>query len=106
MLTALAEQDEILHASLLQWREHIEHGAPAPEKSPLRIDMTMLAVGAHLPFTLRAISRASSPYVLAAAKLRDFHAEYGHTRTRSGQLFDGYPLAQRCSAVGAAHKAH
>ncbi|MFB9779624.1 DEAD/DEAH box helicase family protein [Rhodococcus baikonurensis] len=106
VLTALAEQDEILHDSLLQWREHIQHAAPAPENSPLRIDTSMLAVGAHLPFTLRAISRASSPYVLTAAKLKDFHAKYGHTRPRSGQLFDGYPLAQRCSSARAAYKAH
>lgn len=106
VLTALAEQDEILHASLLQWRDHIEHGAPAPAVSPLRIDTSMLAAGAHLPFTLKAISRASSPYVLTAAKLGDFHAKYGHARPKSGQLFDGYPLAQRCSSARAAHKAH
>jgi len=106
VLTALAEQDEMLHASLLQWREHIEHDAPAPEKSPIRIDTSMLAAGAHLPFTLRAISRASSPHVLTATKLKDFHARYGHTRPRHGHLFDGYPLAQRCSAARAAYKAH
>lgn len=61
--------------------------------------------GAHLPFTLLAISRASNPHVLTATKLKDFDARYGHTRPRHGHLFDGYSLAQRCSAACAAHKA-
>ncbi|MEB3023401.1 MULTISPECIES: DEAD/DEAH box helicase family protein [Mycolicibacter] len=105
VLTALAEQDELLYESLTQWRDHTEAGAPRPPTAgPVRVDTdTLSAAGAA--FVLKTIARASSPHLLTAARLRAFHARYGHTRVAPGTVIDDYPLAARLAAARASYRA-
>ncbi len=105
VLTALAEQDELLYDSLTQWRDYTEAGAPPPpDDGPIRVDAGMLT-SAGKAFVLKTITRASSPHLLTAARLRTFHARYGHTRVAPKTVLDDFPLADRLATARAAYRA-
>lgn len=106
VLTALAEEDELLHDSLAQWRDYIENNDPPtePQNNPVTVDLTTLTT-TGAAFFLKTLARTSSPHLTTAARLRAFHARYGHTRVAPQTIFDGFPLADRLAAARAAYRA-
>jgi hypothetical protein len=107
VLTALAEEDELLHDSLARWRDHLENSAPPPQNdnNPLRLDITTLTANGAA-FVLKTIARAASPHLITATQLRGFHANYGHTRVAPDTVIDDFPLAQRLTASGRPVRCH
>jgi hypothetical protein len=105
VLTALAEQDELLHDSLARWRDAIEHnGLPPHSDTPIRVDTEALSATGNA-FVLKTIAHASSAHLITATRLRAFHARYGHTRVAPNTVFEDFPLADRLKAARAAYRA-
>lgn len=106
VLTALAEEDELLHASLVRWRDQLEGDGPPADNGDERIMVNSDALSATgAAFVLKTLARASSPHLVTANRLRTFHAHYGHTRVAPNTVIDGFRLSDRLNAARAAHRA-
>lgn len=103
VLAALAEEDELLHRSLVQLRGDVEAGNPPDPSGPVRIDPTALTSAAG-SFLLKTIARTTSVHALTALQLAAFQANHGHTRPRASSPATA-TLANRVSAARAAHRA-
>lgn len=103
ILTSLADQDELLHRSLLTWRDHPPKGNQPT--GPLTIDLPNgLDTVAHEVF-LRTIDKTIPTHLRTAAYLADFYAIYGHIRTRPHTIFRNFPLGNAFRAAKAAYRA-
>lgn len=105
ILTSLADQDELLHQSLLTWRSHTDVEDDTPSNGPLSID---LPEGLHMvarDVFLRTIDRTIPTHLRTVAYLRDFHAIHGHANPRSSATFRQFPIGTAVRAARAAYRA-
>lgn len=104
VLTALAEEDTLLHETLARWADHATYDAPQPDPALLDPDIdTLSSVAQH--FTFKTIAKASSPHLITATRLRAFYNTYGHTNPRPNTTTtDGFPLATRLHAARGAYR--
>lgn len=103
VLVALAEEDELLHRSLVRFREQVEAGKLPDPSGPVRVDPRVLTAAAGA-FVLKTIARTASVHALTALQLAAFQASYGHTRPRAS-FPETAQLAARVTAARAAHAA-
>lgn len=104
VLTSLADQDELLHQSLLTWRENT-NDANTPSHGPLTVDLPKGLDNVARDIFLRTIDRTVPTHLRTAAYLRDFHATHGHTNVRVNAQFRGFPLGTALRASLAAYRA-
>lgn len=103
VLTSLADQDELLHQSLLTWREKNDT-TDTPRSGPLSIDIPEGLDSLARDFFLRTIDRTIPTHLRTAAYLADFQATYGHTNVRTDKHFRGFPLGTALRAARAAYR--
>ncbi len=104
ILTSLADQDELLHQSLLTWRSTSDDPDNNPDSGPLHIDIPEgLDLIAREVF-LRTIDRTVPTHLRTAAYLRDYYAVHGHANPRSSTVFRRFPLGAAVRAARAAHR--
>ncbi|MCT7372655.1 DEAD/DEAH box helicase [Mycolicibacterium llatzerense] len=104
ILTSLADQDELLHQSLLTWRDDITDGA-GPNTGPLAIDLPDGLDTVAREVFLRTIDKTIPTHLRTAAYLADYYAVHGHTRTRPTTVFRNFPLGTAFRAAKAAYRA-
>lgn len=104
ILTSLADQDELLHQSLLTWRSTTHDQDDTPRNGPLEIDIPEgLDLIAREVF-LRTIDRTVPTHLRTAAYLRDYYAVHGHANPRSSATFRRFPIGTAVRAARAAHR--
>lgn len=104
ILTSLADQDELLHRSLLTWRDNTT-GRRDPLDSPLVIDLPEGLGTIARDVFLRVIDKTIPTHLRTAAYLSDYYAVYGHLRTRPNTVFRSFPLGVAFRAAKAAYRA-
>lgn len=104
ILTSLADQDELLHHSLLTWRDDVADGQ-GPRTGPVVVDLPEGLDEVARDVVLRTIDRTIPSHLRTAAYLRDFHAVHGHTRTKPHTTFKKFPLGSAVRAAQAAKRA-
>lgn len=104
ILTSLADQDELLHRSLLTWRDDTDPGN-SPHPGPLSIDLPDGLDTIARDVFLRTIDKTIPTHLRTAAYLADYYAVYGHLRTRPTTVFRNFPLGAAFRAAKAAHRA-
>lgn len=104
VLTSLADQDEILHNSLLTWRTASPDGGDGPGSGPVSIDIPEGMETVAREVFLRIIDRTTPTHLRTAAYLSDFYAVYGHTRTRPTTMFRTFPLGHAVRAAQGAYR--
>lgn len=104
VLTSLADQDELLHQSLLTWRENTNN-ADTPSAGLLTVDLPKGLDSIARDIFLRTIDRTVPTHLRTAAYLRDFQATYGHTNVRPNAQFRKFPLGTALRASLAAYRA-
>lgn len=106
VLTALAEEDELLHHSIARWACDTEpQPSTTDDHALLDVDVATLNAVAQ-QFALRTIAKASSPHLITATRLRAFYDHYGHCNPHPSTITaDGFPLAARLKAARTAYRA-
>lgn len=104
ILTSLADQDELLHQSLLTWRSHANVDEGPPSAGPLSIDLPEgLDLIARDVF-LRIIDRTIPTHRRTAAYLHDYYAIHGHANPRTSTVFRRFPIGTAVRAARAAYR--
>lgn len=104
ILTSLADQDELLHRSLLMWRDGDANNGGGPNSNPLQLSLPDGLTDVARQTFLRTIDRTIPSHLRTAAYLRDFYSIYGHTRTRPDTTFRTFPLGTAVRAAQAAYR--
>lgn len=108
VLTALAEDDPLLHRALLQIRAAVDMGEEPPKSATTRVHLNAGELPANLSagFALKVLSRTTSGLAATALRLSDYYARTGSAAPKHGYTTDdGFPLGRRVSDARRAYRA-